>query len=1166
MRFQIPTTTAILWLVIPLLWQGCSPQVSQRPDNQPRKIEVLFLGHDSEHHNSAAYLPILASALARKGINFTYTDSLGALHPTILAKYDALMVYANHDSIGPAQADALLEYVAEGHGFLPIHCASWCFRNEEKVVELIGGQFLSHGTGVFQAEVISKQADHPVLQDFTPFESWDETYVHSHHHPDRTILMERVEGEQREPWTWVRTHGKGRVFYTASGHDERTWRQPQFHKLLENAIVWAVGERVKGLWEQYPAIPEPAYSEAKIPNYEQRDPPPRLQEPLSAEASQLLTQIPPGFQLELFAEEPDVINPISMAWDETGRLWVIETVDYPNTVREEDGLGDDRIKILEDTDGDGKADRITVFAENLNIPTSMVFANGGLIVAQAPHFLFLKDTDGDDVADVREVLLTGWGTFDTHAGPSNLQYGFDNRIWGAVGYSGFEGEIDGEEFRFRQGFYRFLPAGTDFEFMTRTSNNTWGLGFSEDFQVFGSTANNTHSVHLAIPDRYFEGIQGLPGYGSQKIDGHYSFHPITQNVRQVDVFNGFTAAAGHHLYTARQFPERYWNQVAFVCAPTGRLIHEAILQPRGSGFVEQDGWNIMASHDEWFGPVEAKVGPDGSLWVADWYNFIIQHNPTPPGFENGPGNAHINPLRDRTHGRIYRLTYQDGPAYTPIQLSPADPDQLVATLAHDNLFWRMTAQRLLVERGQTDVGEALVRLVSRAKTDAIGLKPAALHAIWTLQGLDALNDPQSPAFQAVVSALEDPTPAIRRASIQVLADQPDGLSAIAQAQLIRDPDPQVQLAALLAISDLPPSDELGKELYALSKAPTTVADRWLAQAVYLAAAQHQDGFRQAWQSDPAGEALASEEAEPDWVNDPDYRSWQTGQLPAWFHENGMGEYDGAVWFKKEIEIPATEAGKSGWFSMGPADDTDSVYVNGQWIGGTHRDYQTIRKYRVPAGLLQAGKNVITIHLVDTRGWGGLHGPAEALKLTVGQQSFPLAGDWYMAKGKEIMSASSRIFTKDRSILRLLASEYFSEVLGNEASLAEAEVVLELGVIPNEMKYDQTALRVPAGAMVEIRFRNQDFMQHNLLIITPGSLEEVGAAADAMASASDAAERQYIPEIPEVLFKTPLVDPDSEYLLRFRAPTQAGEYPFVCTFPGHWRMMNGILTVTQSDEI
>src|SRR5690606_7572026 len=153
-----------------------------------------------------------------------------------------------------------------------------------------------------------------------------------------------------------------------------------------------------------------------------------------------------------------------------------ETVDYPNNFVEIEGAANDRVKICEDTDGDGVADKFTVFADHLNIATSLTFANDGIIVAMAPHLLYLKDTDGDDVADQRDTLITGWGKGDTHSGPSKLQYGFDNKLRGVVGYSGFNGHINGQRVAFGQGLYHFKPDGTNFAFLATTSNNTWGLG------------------------------------------------------------------------------------------------------------------------------------------------------------------------------------------------------------------------------------------------------------------------------------------------------------------------------------------------------------------------------------------------------------------------------------------------------------------------------------------------------------------------------------------------------------------------------------------------------------------------------------------------------------------------------------------------------------------
>ncbi len=485
--------------------------------NESPFVQVLFLGHQSTHHNSEKYVPILASYLVKKGIHLTYSTDLNDLKAENLQKYDGLAIYANHEEINNFQEKALLDYVSSGKGLIPIHCASACFKNSEEYIKMVGGQFKSHGKGIFQATKTGISQE--VIQGIKEFESWDETYVHHKINPDIKVIMERIESTHHEPWTWTNSYGKGRVFYTASGHDERTWSHPGFHELMEKGILWAVGERVANKLKTL-ELPKHSYTDAKIPNYEKRDPVPKLQKALTPEESMLLTQVPVGFELKLFAAEPDIINPIAMAWDEKGRLWVIETVDYPNTVRNVDGIGDDRIKICEDTNGDGKADKFTVFADNLNLPTSLVFSNGGILVAQAPDVLFLKDEDGDDKADIRKSIMSGWGTFDTHAVLSNLKYGFDNKIWATVGYSGFEGEVNGIPTKFKQGIVRFDPDGSNLEQMTKTSNNTWGLGFSENFDVFASTANNTHSVFMGIPNAYLKDKRGLNKNGSLKIDGH----------------------------------------------------------------------------------------------------------------------------------------------------------------------------------------------------------------------------------------------------------------------------------------------------------------------------------------------------------------------------------------------------------------------------------------------------------------------------------------------------------------------------------------------------------------------------------------------------------------------------------------------------------------------
>ncbi len=198
------------------------------------------------------------------------------------------------------------------------------------------------------------------------FVTRDETYVHDKISKNIEVISERVEGAHHEPYTWVRPYGNGRVFYTAYGHDEVTFNNPGFLSLVKNGILWAVGDEARASLAAY-KLADPTYYDGPVPNYEKRDPAPKVQASLTPEQSMSLIQVPVGFGLQLFAAEPDVVNPIYMNWDERGRLWVIETVDYPNEIKDDD-KGDDRIKILEDTDGDGKADKFTIFADKLNIP------------------------------------------------------------------------------------------------------------------------------------------------------------------------------------------------------------------------------------------------------------------------------------------------------------------------------------------------------------------------------------------------------------------------------------------------------------------------------------------------------------------------------------------------------------------------------------------------------------------------------------------------------------------------------------------------------------------------------------------------------------------------------------------------------------------------------
>jgi putative membrane-bound dehydrogenase-like protein len=569
----------------------------------------------------------------------------------------------------------------------------------------------------------------------------------------------------------------------------------------------------------------------------------RMQKPLAPAESMKHYVHPVGFELRLFADESLLGGkPIAMTWDERGRCWVAVTVDYPNELQPE-GKGHDRILILEDTDGDGRADKVTVFADKLSIPTSMTMTHGGVIVTQAPHTLFLRSTHGDDHADERRVLFSGWGTRDTHAGPSNLRYGPDNWIYGMCGYSGFNGTVGGERHRFQQGMFRFRSDGSALEFLRSTNNNSWGLGFSEEGLLFGSTANGCPSVFLAVPNRYYEKVRGWSAGVLSMITPDNHFEPITDKVRQVDWHGGFTAGAGHALYTARTYPKEYWNRTAFVSDPTGHLTATFELEPHGADFRAMYGWNLLAGDDEWISPVAAEVGPDGNVWVIDWYAFIVQHNPSPPGFRTGKGSAYETPLRDKKHGRIYRLVRTGAPAATTtMSLAGASSGELVAALKSDNMFWRLHAQRLLVERGKPDVVPDLLRLVEDRSVDGIGLNVGAMHAIWTLGGLGMIDEQHPEVVTAVTNAVKHPAAGVRRAAVAALPRTGKAARIIAAGDALADKEAQVRLAALLALADRPPSRvAAGRLANALSEGHL-LDGRWLTDAATAAAAANDEDF------------------------------------------------------------------------------------------------------------------------------------------------------------------------------------------------------------------------------------------------------------------------------------------------------------------------------------
>lgn len=872
-----------------------------------------------------------------------------------------------------------------------------------------------------------------------------------------------------------------------------------------------------------------------------------------------LMEVPDGFSVQLFASEPDIGKPIAMEWDEQGRLWIIETADYPNTVRGRADDGDDRLLICEDTDGDGQADQFKVFAEGLSTPTSFTFVPGGVLVAQAPHFLLLKDLDGDDVADTKEIVMTGWGIFDTHAGPSNLQYGLDNKLWGTVGYSGFDGNIAGKSAAFRQGVFRFgrdVRNGiTDFEYVASTSNNTWGLGFSEEFDVFMSCTNNEHSVFLGIPDTYYKRL-GLAGRGIEKIDSHYQIHPVADELYQLDVQGGFTAATGHSLYTARSFPSEYWNRTAFICEPTGRLVHNHVIAPNGSGFKELgDGKNILASKDTWFSPVGAEVGPDGALWVLDWYNFMIQHTPQGQRGKTLPG-------RDLFRGRIYRVIHERSKPTAIPEVSVDRPSSLLQALQSDNMFWRITAQRLIVSNQLVGLSEQLFALVEQNVVDDVNTNGPALHAIWTLSGLGLLDGSDQRSLDVVLTALKHKAPGVRKAAVQVL---PIHIPAVADRLLasgvLEDPDNRVRLAAYLALVDAQSTHEIGRAVFSAANDVRNVEDKWISRALKILARAHDRVFldeyithydASAWRTADgtlihqlvAGEQLSVHALEP--LNGV---AIGAGHIPD-FSEKP---------FTFIVDVRGLDAAENlTLIAYGNEENGIKIVVNEGVVSyhifqdGRHSVLYSKEDlppdFSVKASLADAGVMSLSINH-NVVGRAKVKGFFPVLPAGLIAVNHMLADACFHARSPGTGIAAAKLIITHLDGFKQKEHPPVAQVVSLRARLGE-------------LRYSKQSFSVKAGSTVKIEFTNPNYMQHNLVIVKPGALGRVRSAAAELARGPKGLELQYVPTSEDILFASPLVNPDERYEMVFTAPSMPGNYPFLCTFPGHSETMYGMMDVTE----
>jgi putative membrane-bound dehydrogenase-like protein len=700
----------------------------------------------------AEWVPLLNSrgAVASGGNTFPTAAQL--------SETDVLVIHAqNGGDITGADRTNLEAYLARGGGIVIVHAAA-VSKDTDWYKGIVGGSWRQGTTKWLEAPMHLYFTDraHPITRDASNWQMDDEIYYDMDLLPEAHVLATaytpksidtggrgnreaqaraaeavakkkavNIYDIQPQMWTYERTFAGSakpyRAFVSIPGHLFINFNRPNYRAILLRGIAWA-GQRANadelcrpdelGDALRYPegGPTAPAKAAAKI-------------------------QVHPEFNLSLVAAEPLINKVMNIDWDEKGRLWVCETPEYPNGRRKPntapwkdsgslrptsltfssststapDREPEDSISILTDTNGDGIMDTKKVFADKLELVTSFVLHKNGVIAAASPDIWFLDDTNNDGVADKRTKLYTGLGINDTHAVINNLRWGHDGWIYATHGYS--RGDVtsgDGTK-KFGpdgSGVVRFKPDGSAFEQYSSKNGNTWGLDITWDGQIFWTQpTSGTVFFHTVLPESVLAKGK-VPGTTSAKgmMTNQRSFPAMEwpeQAYVQIDQVGRFTAAAGCAIYEGGAWPAK-WNYSYFTTEPTLNIVHHQFVRRDGVSYTIEkekgrEETEFIRSTDLWFRPIENRVGPDGALYVVDFYNQAVIHNDT-RGPVHSPSNAAVRPDRDHYFSRIWKVQHKEAKALPPVALDRKNLPGLVAAIqTSPNAHVKKLALRLAQE-------------------------------------------------------------------------------------------------------------------------------------------------------------------------------------------------------------------------------------------------------------------------------------------------------------------------------------------------------------------------------------------------------------------------------------------------------------------------------------
>ncbi len=777
------------------------------PGHELEEPHVVFIVGESEYDTVETLPAFAASELQTRGVRVTFVVAEENRFPGIeaVAEADLLVLSIRRRTPPTEQLELIRTHLRQGKPLVALRTSSHAFALRSGTppdghagwpafdVDVLGGRYEGHydnrdGTDVF---VRPEQGRHPILADVKhpSFRSGGTLYRSRDLKAGADVLMDGravVDGRAvEEPVAWTHRFGRSRIFYTSLGHPA-DFEEPAFRRMVLNAVFWAM--------DRTPPLPENVDERVAefLQSYEGRGDLGGRSEYRRPEETLRALHPADDVTVDLIAAEPTIYQPIDVNFDHRGRLWVVQYNQYPDpeglTVTGADEhlrarydavpepppghrRGADRVTVLSDRDGDGYFEEARDVITGLNIATSVLIGRGGIWVMSPPYLLFYPDADDDGVPDgPPEVHLRGFGLEDTHAVANSLTWGPDGWIYGAQG-STTTANVSSEQsknVRFDgQAIWRYHPEHRVFEVFAEGGGNTFHVTFDSAGRLYSG-----HNGGRARAFHYRQGGYYLKNWGKHgALTNPYAFGYFPPMAHEGD---GSRFTHAETVYEGAALPPRY-DGTMISLNPLHRFIVVSRLEQEGSTFRTVDTHRLVDSEDPWFRPVDIRVGPDGAVYVADWYDDRLSH-------------ADPRDTWHRASGRVYRVRGDDFAPAPSFDLSLLSTNELIDRLDHPNRWHRFEAMRLLGDRNDAAAAPRLRRMLH----DESG--PLALHALWSLN--------LSGGFTETVgrSALAHENPHVRRWAVRLLGDGRT-VSPRTAAQLVetagREPHPEVrsQLAA-----------------------------------------------------------------------------------------------------------------------------------------------------------------------------------------------------------------------------------------------------------------------------------------------------------------------------------------------------------------------------------